>query len=68
MSLKILKIDPYLKPYEDDLNLRMNNYTAKRKELIGDGNIVDFADGYKYFGVHPTVDGWVYREWAPAAE
>ena len=68
MSLKILKIDPYLKPYEDDLNLRMNNYLAKRKELIGEGDILDFADGYKYFGVHPTVDGWVYREWAPAAE
>ena len=68
MSLKILKIDPYLKPYEDDLVLRMNNYLAKRKELLGDGDILDFADGYKYFGVHPTVDGWVYREWAPAAE
>ena len=68
MSLKILKIDPYLKPYEDDLNLRMNNYVTKRGELIGDGNILDFADGYKYFGVHPTIDGWVYREWAPAAE
>ncbi len=68
MSLKILKIDPYLTPHEADLNLRLENYKSKRKELIGNGNIVDFADGYKYFGIHPTKNGWVYREWAPAAE
>ena len=69
MSYKILEIDPYLAPYEEDLKLRMDLYKHKRKELIGKtGHIVDFANGYKYFGFHRTESGWVYREWAPAAE
>ncbi len=65
----ILKIDPYLAPFEKDLNLRMELFTKKRTELVGKkGNLVEFANGYKYFGFHRTDDGWVYREWAPAAE
>ena len=69
MSYKILKIDPYLENFEQDINLRMDNYKRKRKELLGEEkSLVDFANGYKYFGFHRTKGGWVYREWAPAAE
>ena len=65
----IVKIDPYLAPHADDLVLRMDNYAQKRRELVGEGgSLVDFANGHAYFGIHPTADGWVYREWAPAAE
>ena len=67
--LKILKVDPYLNPFEDDLNLRMNNYKRKKEELVGKrGRLTTFANGYNYFGFHKTAKGWVYREWAPAAE
>ena len=69
MSYKILEIDPYLKSFENDINLRMDNYKRKRYELLGDkGNIVEFANGHNYFGFHRTKTGWVYREWAPAAD
>ncbi len=69
MSYKILKIDPILEAYEDDINLRMDNYKRKKVELLGEGkSLVDFANGYQYFGFHRTKKGWVYREWAPAAE
>ena len=69
MSYKILKIDPFLAKFEDDINLRMDNYNKKRKEIVGeDGDLVSFANGHKYFGIHPTENGWIYREWAPAAE
>ena len=69
MSYKILKIDPYLAPFEDDIELRMNNYKDTRAALLGERDIVEFAQGHKYFGIHRTTDGkWVYREWAPAAE
>ena len=69
MKYKIMKYDPYLEPYESDFDLRMERYEAKRRDLVGDnGNLTDFANGYKYFGIHPTKKGWVYREWAPAAE
>ena len=68
MSYKIFKIDPYLKPYESDINARVKNYLDKKRELVGEGSLCDFANGYEYFGIHKTKNGWVYREWAPAAE
>ena len=67
--MKIFEIDPYLIPYEKDINLRMNNYKNKKQELVGKkGNLIDFANGHHFFGFHRTDTGWVYREWAPAAE
>lgn len=69
MSYQILKIDPYLAPYKQDIVRRMENYKRKKKELIPDnGRLIDFANGHEYFGFHQTEDGWVYREWAPSAE
>ncbi len=70
-SLKkgILEIDPYLIPFEKDINLRIELFEKKKKELVGDSaSLADFANGYNYFGFHRTDSGWVYREWAPAAE
>ncbi|MBO5019027.1 MAG: 1,4-alpha-glucan-branching enzyme, partial [Clostridia bacterium] len=66
---KILEIDGYLKPFEKDIDLRTKLYLKKREELLGDfSSLSEFANGYKYFGFHKTSDGWVYREWAPAAK
>ena len=68
-KLRILDIDPYLSSHEGDLNLRMDNYSRKKEELVGKrGRLSAFANGHKYFGFHRTRGGWVYREWAPAAE
>ena len=65
----ILKTDPYLVPFKKDIELRMELFEAKRKELLANNkNLLDFASGYDYFGIHKTENGWVYREWAPAAE
>ena len=69
MSYKITPIDPGLLPYETQIHQRMELYLAKRRELLpGRMRISDFANGYQYFGFHRTQTGWVYREWAPAAE
>ncbi len=69
MSLKILKIDPYLTPFQKDLENRVALYTEKRAELVNENECLsDFANGYEYFGIHPLEDGWVYREWAPGAD
>ena len=66
---KIFKIDPYLKDFESDIEMRMENYKRKRKELLGRRRkIGNFANGHHYFGFHRTRTGWVYREWAPGAE
>jgi 1,4-alpha-glucan branching enzyme len=67
-TLRILDIDPWLKPFEKDLQLRMERYQALKKVLLGSApTFSDFANGHLYFGIHRTKTGWVYREWAPAA-
>ena len=69
MEYKIYDIDPNLKQYRQDIELRMNNYNRKKSQLVGDGRtLADFANGHLFFGFHRTADGWVYREWAPGAE
>jgi 1,4-alpha-glucan branching enzyme len=69
MSYKIIQYDPYLAPFEKDINLRLDLYNKKRSELLGEtDSLVRFANGYKYFGFHRIKNSWVYREWAPAAE
>ncbi len=69
MGYKIIEIDSLLKNYESDINLRMESYKKKKKELLSKGQTLpEFANGYEYFGVHRIRGGWVYREWAPAAD
>jgi 1,4-alpha-glucan branching enzyme len=66
---RILQIDPMLKPYEKDIELRMHKYFEVKKALLGEeGSFKDFANGHQYFGFHQADDGWYYREWAPAAD
>ena len=68
-KLKIFEIDPYLEPFEKDIELRVKLYKEKRKSLLKDcKKIKSFANGHGYFGFHRTRSGWVYREWAPAAD
>jgi len=67
--LKIMEIDPYLKPFESDLNLRMESYASfKKKILPGNQTFKSFASGDLYYGFHLMRDGWIYREWAPEAD
>ena len=66
MSYKILEYDPYLKPFESDIELRVANYNRKKKEILGKGtSLSDFANAHEYFGFHKDKNGWYYREWAP---
>ena len=69
LEYRIFEYDPYLKPFAADIELRMNNYQNKKKELLPNGGkLTDFANGHLYYGFHRVEGGWVYREWAPAAE
>ncbi len=69
MKNRMIEIDPGLEPFKKDLDLRTELYLSKRKELLGEGSsLAQFANGHMYFGFHRVPGGWVYREWAPAAE
>ena len=70
MKYKIFEYDPLLEQYyEDDFDLRMNNFARKKSELLKESEtLADFANGYEIYGFHKTEDGWYYREWAPGAD
>jgi 1,4-alpha-glucan branching enzyme len=68
-EIKILEIDPWLKPYRKDIELRLERYQEVKRILLGKkAGFRDFANGHKFFGFHRTDDGWYYREWAPGAD
>ena len=66
--VRILEWDKALRPFERDINLRMDNYHRMHEMLTGGGTLTDFANAHEYYGFHHTDDGWVYREWAPGAD
>ncbi|MBR2615064.1 MAG: alpha amylase C-terminal domain-containing protein [Clostridia bacterium] len=67
--MKILSYDPYLQPYEEKLEERLQAFERKKHTLLGKGrSLAAFANGHLYFGFHRTREGWVYREWAPGAD
>ncbi len=66
---KLLEVDPWLVPYAEVIDRRMACYeTAKKRLLPQGGRLADFANAALFFGFHANKRGWVYREWAPAAE
>jgi 1,4-alpha-glucan branching enzyme len=67
--ISILKIDTWLKPFEKDIQLRMDKYNDTKKNLLGNRRkFKSFANGHLYYGFHLTKSGWYYREWAPHAD
>lgn len=66
---RIFEYNPQLTPFREDIELRMDNYTRTRERLLPEGGTLsDFANAHLYYGIHHLEDGWVYREWAPAAQ
>ena len=68
-NYKILTIDPWLKPFRNEIDLRMQRNNDIRKKLLGDDvDLSLFANGYMYFGFVRSASGWTYREWLPGAD
>jgi 1,4-alpha-glucan branching enzyme len=65
---QLVKRDPYLNPFGDALQKRMER-AALREMQLTDGKmpLVDLANGHLYYGLHKTATGWVFREKAPNA-
>ncbi|MDR2832222.1 MAG: alpha amylase C-terminal domain-containing protein, partial [Streptococcaceae bacterium] len=40
---------------------------TKKRLLPENKTLLDFANGYQFFGFHQEKERWVYREWAPNA-
>ena len=69
-KLAIYRNDPWLEPYAPAIEGRHADVLRKEAELTSaSGNLNDFANAHKYFGLHRVSPrgGWVFREWAPNA-
>ena len=83
MVLKLVEDDPWLKPFEGELEWRSFDCTLflsaklsnrlqevqnKKAEIVDkEGSFDKFTKGYEKFGLLPVEGGILYREWAPAA-
>ena len=66
--LRLIRNDMGLAEYADAINGRHQEAVRKMAELTNNtNNLVEFASGHLYFGLHKTDDGYVLREWAPNA-
>jgi len=65
----IVEHDGWLEPYEQAIQGRHDHAMWKLQQLTAKGRMTlsQFANGYEYYGLHKTNDGWVFREWAPNA-
>lgn len=68
LANKLISIDPWLKSYRSDIELREKKYLALRQKLLNGKKLTEIADDYKYFGIHFQEGMWVAREWLPDAE
>ena len=69
--LPIVAADEWLEPVEAEINLRHDLYLSRMESIErSSGSIVDYANGYKYFGwqYDDTLCGWWFREWLPGAK
>tara|TARA_B100000809_G_scaffold130758_1_gene128587 strand:+ start:643 stop:2652 length:2010 start_codon:yes stop_codon:yes gene_type:complete len=70
-TFQIIKDDPWLSPYTDDIQQRTDRYTSKVSEIKKDFNsLYSFAtrDEDLGFNYNENKKGWFYREWAPNAQ
>lgn len=68
--IQLVKDDPWLEPYNNDLETRLNRFKDSLKNMeSAKGSLQNFADAHHYFGINydNTKKGWWYREWAPNA-
>jgi 1,4-alpha-glucan branching enzyme len=69
--LALVKNDAWLAPYEPVLRQRQERLHARLAEIEQyHGSLLNYATAHQQLGLNHDAGrgGWVYREWAPAAE
>lgn len=67
LANRLISYDKGLEHYRNSLEKRLEHVQAYSKRILSKSSIEDFAHGHRHFGLHKTNEGWVYRDWAPAA-
>ncbi|MBY5958639.1 alpha amylase C-terminal domain-containing protein [Membranicola marinus] len=69
-KIALIREEEWLQGYESKIVDRVHRFQGALKAIQErSGSIVNFARNHEYFGIHFDAErnGWVYREWAPAA-
>ncbi len=69
--LPLVASDEWLLPVEEEINYRHELYKNHLADIVkGSGSIIDYANGYRYFGWQrdDMMQGWWFREWLPEAK
>ncbi|SIN68875.1 alpha amylase C-terminal domain-containing protein [Algoriphagus halophilus] len=69
--LNLVIDEPWLEKYSDKISLRWSKYQSAIQEIENFcGDILEYGSNHHFYGIHfeSWRNGWVYREWAPAAE
>lgn len=66
-TLKLIENDPWLSVHAPVILSRYHEAQNKEAELTQGRGLREFANGYHYYGLHRTEQGWVLRDWAPNA-
>ncbi|WP_319405297.1 alpha amylase C-terminal domain-containing protein [uncultured Desulfosarcina sp.] len=65
---RMIDADPYLESHRPALIRRLAHFQSLRQRITeGRMDLLALASGHEYFGLHRTVAGWTFREWAPNA-
>ena len=64
---KYYDTDPWLDPFKDIIEARLNYLNDREVIVTGGNSLNDFANGHHWYGLHRTPGGWVFREYAPDA-
>ena len=66
----IVKDDPWLSPYQDEISARIDRFNHLLKDLKTNAkSLKSFSQAYLELGINfsKKEKGWYYREWAPEA-
>jgi 1,4-alpha-glucan branching enzyme len=66
----LIQDEPWLADFETQIQERKARFEKALHEIENySGSITEYAGMHKYYGIHfeSWRNGWVYREWAPAA-
>lgn len=70
-QLQLITDDPWLAPYESDLNTRLDFYEEKLNSIHSNFKSLSvYANRHQFLGFNynAKLGGWFYREWAPEAQ
>jgi 1,4-alpha-glucan branching enzyme len=68
MKIPMLKNDPWLEPFTETIEYRIEKAKKKETELAGKNSLKEFANAHLEYGLFKSTSGWTYKDWMPFAD